>query len=50
MARTVLDGLTLEEAAAEIGVTKGRAGQLRTAGLRRLRDHPEAERFLREVR
>jgi RNA polymerase sigma factor for flagellar operon FliA len=50
VARTILGGITLEEAAAELGVTKGRAGQLRASGLNRLRSHPEASRLLAEIR
>lgn len=49
VARTILDGLTLDEVAAELGVTKGRASQLRVAGLKRLRDHPAAARLWAEL-
>lgn len=37
VSRTVFDGLTLEEVAAELGVTTGRVHQLRSSGLKRLR-------------
>lgn len=49
VARTILDGLTLDEVAVELGVTKGRASQLRVAGLKRLREHPSAARLWAEL-
>lgn len=40
VARTVLDGLTLDDVAREMGVTCGRVHQLRVSGLKRLRALP----------
>ena len=47
--RTVLDNLTLEAAGQEMGITKARVGQLRSAGLKRLRVHPDLAELWAEI-
>jgi RNA polymerase sigma factor (sigma-70 family) len=44
--RTILEENTLEEVALEIDVSTGRAHQLKTAGLRRLRSLPQTQLVL----
>jgi len=43
--RTILEGHSVEEVAIELSVTVARVHQLRTAGLRRLRDNPKSARL-----
>ena len=47
--RTVLENLTLEVVGTEMGITKARVGQLRTAALKRLRANPALAKLWGEI-